>query len=57
MRPNKGTRFVVLTSQRNGSTWSMSILKQLRNTSAYGELLIRKKRIPDALLIKPARPG
>ena len=48
MKSNKGTRFVVLTSQRSGSTWLMSILNSIENTSAYGELFTRKRRVAGA---------
>ena len=43
---NKGTKFIVLSSQRSGSTWLMSLLKQLENTTAYGEIFLRQKRDP-----------
>jgi len=42
-----GTKFVVLTSQRSGSTWVIDILNKLENTTVYGELFLPRKRIWD----------
>jgi LPS sulfotransferase NodH len=41
------TRFVILTSQRSGSTWLVSLLNQLKETRAYGELFLPRKHIKD----------
>lgn len=38
------TKFVVLSSQRSGSTWVIDVLNKLDETSAYGELLLNQKR-------------
>lgn len=46
MKPDAGTKFVVLTSQRSGSAWLVSVLSKLEKTSAYGELFLRRKRVP-----------
>ena len=42
------TGFLVLTSQRSGSAWLISILNRLENVAAYGELFLRRRRLPDA---------
>lgn len=39
------TRFVILTSQRSGSTWLVSLLNQLKDTKAYGELFLPRKHV------------
>lgn len=39
------TRFVILTSQRSGSTWLVSLLNQLKDTTAYGELFLPRKHV------------
>lgn len=41
------TRFVVFTTQRNGSTWLMSVLNALENVTAQGELFLPRPRSPD----------
>jgi LPS sulfotransferase NodH len=41
---DKGTHYVVLSSQRSGSTWLMSILNQVEATRAYGELFLKRKK-------------
>ena len=41
------TRFVILTSQRSGSTWLVSLLNQLNETTAYGELFLPRKHQKD----------
>jgi LPS sulfotransferase NodH len=41
----RGTRYVVLTTQRNGSTWVMSILNSLEGVSAQGELFLPRPRV------------
>ncbi len=46
VKPDRRTKFVVLTSQRSGSAWLISILRKLENTSAYGELFLGRKRVP-----------
>ena len=42
-----GTHFVVLTTQRNGSTWVMSVLNSLDGVTAQGELFLPRPRSPD----------
>jgi len=37
-------RFVVLSSQRSGSTWLISILNQLEDAAAFGELFLYRRR-------------
>lgn len=44
---DQGTHFVVLTTQRNGSTWLMSVLNGLENVTAQGELFLGRPRSPD----------
>ena len=39
------TRFVILTSQRSGSTWLVSLLNQLKDTKAFGELFLPRKHV------------
>lgn len=39
------TPFVILTSQRSGSTWLVSLLNQLKDTKAYGELFLPRKHV------------
>lgn len=39
------TRFVILTSQRSGSTWLVSLLNQLKDTTTYGELFLPRKHV------------
>jgi LPS sulfotransferase NodH len=39
------TRFVILTSQRSGSTWLVSLLNQLKDTTAYGELFLPRQHV------------
>jgi len=41
------TRFVVLTTQRNGSTWLMSVLNSLDGVSGQGELFLPRPRTPE----------
>ncbi|RPI22787.1 MAG: hypothetical protein EHM70_23335 [Chloroflexota bacterium] len=43
MSRETGKKFVVLTSQRSGSTWLISVLNQIEGVSAYGELFLRRK--------------
>ena len=47
MSDQAGTHFVVFTTQRNGSTWLMSVLNGLENVTAQGELFLRRPRSPD----------
>lgn len=42
-----GTRFVVLTTQRNGSTWVMSVLNSLDGVSGQGELFLPRPRVSE----------
>jgi len=46
MTINKGTKFVVLTSQRSGSAWLISTLNMINDSTAYSELFLDRKRIP-----------
>jgi LPS sulfotransferase NodH len=46
---NQGAKFVVLSSQRSGSTWLMNLLNQMDDTTAYGELFLRRKRDPEGV--------
>src|SRR3990172_13252387 len=41
------TKFVVFTTQRNGSTWLMSVLNGLEGVSAQGELFLPRPRSPE----------
>ena len=43
----RATKFVVLTTQRNGSTWLMSLLNGVDGISAYGELFLPRPRSPE----------
>jgi LPS sulfotransferase NodH len=36
--------FIILTSPRSGSTWLVSLLNQMEDTTAYGELFLPRKR-------------
>ncbi len=47
MKRSSGTggRFVVLTTQRNGSTWLMSLLNQVDGVAAHGELFLPRPRV------------
>jgi LPS sulfotransferase NodH len=47
MSDQAGTHFVVFTTQRNGSTWLMSVLNGLENVTAHGELFLRRRRSPE----------
>jgi LPS sulfotransferase NodH len=38
------TDFLVLTTQRNGSTWLMSVLNNIEGVTAHGELLLPRPR-------------
>lgn len=38
------TKFVLLTSPRSGSTWLISLLNQMPDTTAFGELFLPRKR-------------
>ena len=48
MIADQNVPFVVLTTQRSGSTWVIDVLNKLRNTKAYGELLLNQERTWDA---------
>ncbi len=48
MQSDEGVPFVVLTTQRSGSTWVIDVLNKLHNTKAYGELLLKRDRAWDA---------
>jgi len=41
------THFVVFTTQRNGSTWLMSVLNGLEGVAAQGELFLPRPRSPE----------
>ena len=47
MPPESPTHFVVFTTQRNGSTWVMSVLNGLEGVSAQGELFLPRPRSPE----------
>lgn len=47
MTVDRNTKFVVLTTQRSGSTWLISILNQLPETTAYGEIFLHRRRPKD----------
>jgi LPS sulfotransferase NodH len=47
MSDHAGTQFVVFTTQRNGSTWLMSVLNGLPDVTAQGELFLRRRRSPE----------
>lgn len=42
------TRFVIVSTQRSGSTWLVDVLNRIDNTVVYGELFLRQKRVWDA---------
>jgi len=44
MSPKKSIPFVILTSPRSGSTWLVSLLNQMEDTTSYGELFLPRKR-------------
>lgn len=44
MSAEKTVPFVILTSPRSGSTWLVSLLNQLEDTNAFGELFLPRKR-------------
>ena len=43
-RSDGGTKFIVLSSQRSGSTWLVSLFNGMENTRAYGELFLKRKK-------------
>jgi LPS sulfotransferase NodH len=47
MSDHAATHFAVFTTQRNGSTWLMSVLNGLENVTAHGELFLRRRRSPE----------
>lgn len=44
---SQGTHFVVLTTQRNGSTWVVSVLNSLDGVTAQSELFLPRPRSPE----------
>lgn len=46
-KTSKDVKFVILSSQRSGSTWLIDVLNNLDNTKAYGELFLNEKRVWD----------
>ncbi|HEX2980944.1 MAG TPA: sulfotransferase domain-containing protein [Anaerolineaceae bacterium] len=42
---HSGTKFVIITSPRCGSTWLVSLLNQLKNTTTYGEMFLSRQRV------------
>ena len=44
MSTEKTIPFIILTSPRSGSTWLVSLLNQMENTTTYGELFLPRKR-------------
>jgi LPS sulfotransferase NodH len=59
------TKFVVLASQRSGSTWLIDVLDKVENTTAYGELFLPQRWVwtpgstdyPQFIAIKPSAPA
>jgi LPS sulfotransferase NodH len=49
-QPDRGAKFVVLSSQRSGSTWLVSLLNGVAGTRAYGELFLERKKSTEAAL-------
>lgn len=47
MEGQPATKFVILSSQRSGSTWVVDLLNRLPGTTGYGELLLHEKRTWD----------
>ena len=43
---DRRAKFVVLTTQRSGSTWLISILHKLEGATVYGELFLQRTRAP-----------
>ena len=48
MNSTQDTRFVILTTQRSGSTWLVDVLNNLSNVATYGELFLPETRLWDA---------
>jgi len=48
MAGDRGSKFVILSSQRSGSTWLVSLLDKLEDTQVYAELFLPRKRKWDA---------
>jgi len=44
MRNKADTKFIILTSQRSGSAWVISVLNKFENIRAYGELFLARGR-------------
>jgi LPS sulfotransferase NodH len=44
----KGVKFILLSTQRSGSTWVIDTLNNLNDIKAYGELFLNEKRTWDA---------
>jgi LPS sulfotransferase NodH len=44
MSAEKSVPFIILTSPRSGSTWLVSLLNQMNDTTTYGELFLPRKR-------------
>jgi LPS sulfotransferase NodH len=44
MNAERTVPFIILTSPRSGSTWLVSLLNQMEDTSTYGELFLPRKR-------------
>jgi len=44
MSAEKTAPFIILTSPRSGSTWLVSLLNQMADTTTYGELFLPRKR-------------
>ncbi len=51
MTARAGTKFVVLTSQRSGSTWLVDILNHRTDVTARTELFLPQRRPPDKRLM------
>lgn len=48
MQSDQRVPFVVLSTQRSGSTWVIDVLNKLDGTKVYGELLLKRDRAWDA---------
>lgn len=44
MTIKKNSRFIILTTQRSGSTWLVDMLNKLEGVIVYGELFLRRER-------------
>ncbi len=49
---DQSKRFVLLSSQRSGSTWLISILNQLEDAAAFGELFLYRQRTAEQIEVR-----